>query len=170
MTPRIFLSRPSLMSPEQEMAVGRWSRSLHRMGMEQIAPLLGSEGDALWATLRRKLEFADGALILGLRQLRIDEGCWRPDTVAPADPAKWWPTPWNHVEAGMAIMAGLPLLAIRESGVAGGVFESSECTDGIFGADLDSPASDPIVMAWASDVFARHRERIKRGSVANRAS
>jgi hypothetical protein len=170
MTPRIFLSRPSLISPEQEMAAGRWSRSLQRMGMEQIAPLPGYVGGTLWATLRRNLEAADGALILGLRQLRIDEGCWRPDTVAPADPAKWWPTPWNHVEAGMAIMAGLPLLAIREDGVAGGIFDSCEWTHGIYGADLDSPATEPSVMAWAGDVFARHGKRIKRGSVANRAS
>jgi hypothetical protein len=170
MTPRIFLSRPSLMSPEQEMAAGRWSRSLQRMGMEQIAPLIGYVGDTLWTTLRRNLEVADGALILGLGQLRIDEGCWRPDTVAPTDPPKWWPTPWNHVEAGMAIMAGLPLLVIRENGVAGGVFDSCEWTDGIYGADLDSPATEPTVIAWASDVFARHRERIKRSSVANRAS
>jgi hypothetical protein len=70
----------------------------------------------------------------------------------------------------MAIMAGLPLLAIRENGVAGGVFDSCEWTDGIYVADLDSRATEPTVMAWARDVFARHRERIKRGSVANRAS
>lgn len=170
MTPRIFLSRPRLLSPDQEMAAGLWSRSLERMGMEQMAPLPVYVGDALWATLRRNLEIADGALILGLRQLRIDEGCWRPDTVAPVDPARWWPTPWNHVEAGMAIMAGLPLLAIREDGVASGVFDSCGWTDGVYGADLDSPLTEPAVMAWASDVFARHRKRIKRSSVANRAS
>jgi hypothetical protein len=159
MIPRIFFSCPSLLSPNQVMAARLWNHSLQRMGIEPIPPLSGNVGDALWRTLRRKVESADGALILGLRQLRMDEGRWRPDTIASLEPAKWWPTPWNHVEAGMAIMAGLPVLVIREAGVSGGVFDPCVWTNGVYGAELNSPSIEPTAMAWASDVFARHRMR-----------
>jgi hypothetical protein len=167
MIPRIFLSRPSLLSHDQEMAAELWRHSLQRMGIEPIAPSPVFVGEALWTTLRRSLETADGVLILGFRQLRIDEGCWRPDTVASVDPARWWPTPWNHVESGMAIMAGLPLLVIRENGVSGGVFDPCVWTDGVYGAGLNVPSTEPAVMAWASDVFARYRVRTsdKRSSI-----
>jgi hypothetical protein len=37
---------------------------------------------------------------------------------------RFWPTPWNQLEAGVAFALQLPLLIIRESGVEGGVFDA----------------------------------------------
>ena len=34
-----------------------------------------------------------------------------------------FPSPWNHLEAGILFSLGLPLLVFRESGISGGVFD-----------------------------------------------
>jgi hypothetical protein len=157
---RIFLSCPSVLSSSQESAVERWGCIIRRMRMELIPPVQAVTADRLWKTLRENIASAHGALIMGFRQLRVDGGCWRPNTVAPETPATWWPSPWTELEAGMAIMADLPLLALREPGVAGGVLEPALWIPEICGADLDAPADDPIVNEWATQVL--HRERATR--------
>ncbi|MGH7208202.1 MAG: hypothetical protein ACREIL_02335, partial [Nitrospiraceae bacterium] len=33
------------------------------------------------------------------------------------------PTPWNQLEAGVLFAIGVPLLVLREEGIAGGIFD-----------------------------------------------
>lgn len=66
----------------------------------------------------------NGALALGLRQLHVETGKAKAGSLLQ----QWLrifylSTPWNQIEAGMAIALGLPLLVAREKGVEGGVFD-----------------------------------------------
>ena len=37
---------------------------------------------------------------------------------------KWLHTPWNEVEIGMALMQRLPVLPVKDEGIASGMFDS----------------------------------------------
>jgi hypothetical protein len=65
-----------------------------------------------------------GAVILGLKQIRISDGIAKQGTSKRHRLSNvYLPTPWNHIEAGMAFMIGLPILIIHEDRVEGGVFD-----------------------------------------------
>ncbi len=65
-----------------------------------------------------------GAVILGLAQLFAVDCVRKPGSRAEtAVGSLRLPTAWNHLEAGMAYMADLPLLVVKESGLS---------TEGIF--------------------------------------
>src|SRR5262249_27062792 len=66
-----------------------------------------------------------GGVILGFEQFFAQSGLWKrntPDASPLASPAPF-PTPWNHLEAGILYSLGLPLLVFAEEGVVGGVFD-----------------------------------------------
>lgn len=66
----------------------------------------------------------DGACILGLVQLRARDVTVKAGTNAETNVENAvFATPWNQLEAGMALVRGLPLLVICEQGVAGGIFD-----------------------------------------------
>jgi hypothetical protein len=67
-----------------------------------------------------------GGLILGFSQFETKSGIWKKGT---PDQAKQtaivaFPTPWNHIEAGILFSLRRPLLVFREQGVLGGVFDN----------------------------------------------
>jgi hypothetical protein len=101
------------------------------------------------------MDMAEGAVVLGMRQLRVDTGVWRAGTVEAAPARKWWPTPWNQLEAGMAITAGIPTLILREEGVTGGVFDQHMWTGNVYGADFDDLPDHLSVRRWVDAVLAR---------------
>jgi hypothetical protein len=155
MTPRVFVSRPSVMTMEQAEAAERWEYMLGSIGLEMLTLSDCPSERSPWHELRMKLSLARGALILGMRQLRVDTGCWRPGTAQSTSPWKWWTTPWNQLEAGMAIMLDLPVLALCEKGVDGGILDAQLWDQGVFGADLDGSLDDHSVRRWVAAVRAR---------------
>ncbi|MEQ9317252.1 MAG: hypothetical protein RLN72_15475 [Henriciella sp.] len=66
-----------------------------------------------------------GGLVIGFCQETADR-VTRPgrEAVAP----KPYPSPWNHLEAGLLFAADVPLLILKEAGITGGVFD-----DGVSG-------------------------------------
>lgn len=65
-----------------------------------------------------------GAIILGFPQTIIQKGISKSGTDNEANIKNTLlPTPWNHIEASMAFMLGLPLLVIRNQGIKGGIFD-----------------------------------------------
>lgn len=65
-----------------------------------------------------------GAVVLGLKQIRVIQGVAREGTEKEEGLAEHHlATAWNHIEAGMAFSFELPVLIIREEGVSEGVFE-----------------------------------------------
>jgi hypothetical protein len=151
-TSSVFVSRPSVLTREQAEVADRWEGTLGSMGLEMLTLTDCPAGRSLWDELRLKLGLARGAVIFGMRQLRVDDGCWRPGTAESTNPWKWWTTPWNQLEAGMAIMLGLPVLALREDGVDGGIFDPTMWGNGVFGADLEGSMDDHPVTSWLAAV------------------
>lgn len=74
-----------------------------------------------------------GIVVLGLKQLHVKSGVDRPGTKREKVCKNVdLPTPWNHLESGMAFILDLPMLIIREEGVR---------AEGI----LDTGASDRFI-------------------------
>ncbi len=100
-----------------------------------------------------------GLVVLGVRQLVIETGTWRPGTPEerPAD-GMALSTPWNELEAGVAAARGLPLFVARESGAVGGVFDLVSDAVSVV-ADLhDAVARDATTSTlerWVEDCVAR---------------
>jgi hypothetical protein len=159
MNPRVFVSRPSILSGEQEANAAYWSRTLAALGFDPFRLASLPSSDSPWPELRTALEGADGAVVLGLRQLRVDVGCWRPGTNVSERPRTWWSTPWTQLEAGMAMMARVPTLVLKEPGVTEGAFESHVWTGGLYGADVRASPDDSSIMGWVGAVRARARAR-----------
>jgi hypothetical protein len=122
----VFVSAPTSLSPDQEASRRRIVNLLDEFGFEPRA--LGRGDYPLDYPLREVAVIARscfGAVILGFEQFRSLEGVLKPGTdheeaiTAPRS----FPTPWNHLEAGILFGLRRPLLIFREEGVTGGVFD-----------------------------------------------
>jgi hypothetical protein len=155
----VFVSRPTAVNAEQKSfcdalvdvlaGEGLRARTLGVTDYPGLAPL------AEVLTLMRQ---CNGALALGLRQLHIETGEAKAGTsVAATVTDLYLSTPWNQIEAGMAIAMGLPLLVAREKGVEGGVFDIGSSDRFIhqveFGTEwLESPRFRQPFDAWVANV------------------
>jgi hypothetical protein len=170
--PRVFVSRPAVLSKEQDVRSQQWFRHLASLGFEFFALERSSYDIVPWNQVRSAVEEADGVLILGFRQLQVDQGLWRPGTTECRLAPRWWGTPWNHIEAGLALMTPAPVLVAPEEGVTEGVFCSELWGGNLFGAALEVnlehgpvPAEDngarsrAAVAAWAQAVKDRGSSR-----------
>lgn len=154
MTPRVFVSRPAALTEEQDLRYRSWLGNLAALGFEPATLDRASYETVPWEQLRTLVREADGSLILGFRQLRVDGGLWRPGTAESGVAARWWGTPWSQIEAGLALMAGLPVLVAPEDGVIEGVFRPDTWGGTLFGVSEESApgASDAAVTEWAQAV------------------
>jgi hypothetical protein len=167
-TPRVFVSRPSVLSTEQEDRLREWLHRLELLELESVALDRDAYDIPPWDQIRSVIKGADGLLILGFRQLRVTDGVWRPDTIESRDAAPWWATPWNQIEAAFGLMAGIPVLVAHEPGVTEGVFSADVWGRDLFGVRLDASVeaanktptatgggSGAVVTAWARAVKER---------------
>jgi hypothetical protein len=157
MKPRVFVSRPAALTAEQDLRLRAWLVELELLSFESVELDRDSYGAVPWDQLRSAVGRADGALILGFRQLLVDDGVWRPETAESSVAARWWATPWNQIEAGLALMAGLPVLVAHEEGVNEGVFRADTRGGDLFGVslDIDLEAAGTAVARWAKAVSDR---------------
>jgi hypothetical protein len=122
----IFLSCPTSLNEEQEASRKLVLRELDRANLEPRA--LGRSDYPTELPLREVVILArhcSGGVILGFEQFRSEEGVWKrgmPDAKKSIS-ATPFPTPWNHLEAGILFSLGLPLLVFAEEGITGGVFD-----------------------------------------------
>jgi hypothetical protein len=125
----VFVSIPSKMSPSQL----RVRKSLFDLlDLYQLEPrTLGQSDYPTQMPLREVVGIARrcaGALICGFEQhfaATVEVRRGYPHSKKEDGTAKGvrYPTPWNHLEAGIIYTLGLPLLVFREQGVAGGIFD-----------------------------------------------
>jgi hypothetical protein len=136
----VFLSRPTVLSPAQ----ASFCQTLVEMlGAEHLTPrTLGVTDYPATAPLGEVLKLmrsCKGALVLGLNQLNVTRGTFKPGTsTAKEVSGVALPTPWNQIEAGIAVALGLPLLLVREPGVEGGVFDVGSSDRFVHQATLSS--------------------------------
>lgn len=124
----VFFSCPSSLSPDQ-LAFKNWL--LERFGE------LGLEARTVGQTMsdypvelplrevRVLGRHCSGAVILGAEQFRTTGAVLKPGSEHERQESREFrfPTPWNHLEAGILFGLGLPMVVIKEFGVEGGIFD-----------------------------------------------
>lgn len=155
MTARAFVSRPGALTREQELTCREWLDAIRALGIEPVGLTRAEYDPTPWRQLSEAIRSADGALVFGFRQLEVVDGRWREGTPEASASERWWATPWNSLEAGLAIMAGRPLLVAADDGVGEGIFSPDVWGSGVYGlslgAELD-PAPAPL-RSWAEAVL-----------------
>jgi len=136
--PKVFISKPATLHISQQEMVGEVIGILAE-GNIDVATVERGDYPSVGAVseVRRVLSGCSGALIMGFRQLEVTKGMWRSGTAeAKTVENVALPTTWNHIEAGMAAMAGLPMLFFLEDGVVGGLFELGDVAHRVTTLDL----------------------------------
>lgn len=127
----IFFSMPGTMSKEDEIMTKDFKKMLEGNGFEVIYytrddyPRFGQ-----FNRVRKDILRSSGMVAFGLKQINIQEGRYRPGTPDEEEwREKWLSTPWNEIEVGMGLMAGIPILLASDPEINNGVFdhELSEC-------------------------------------------
>ena len=153
----VFLSKPGTLSVHQRELVNELIALLAEEDIQittverEDYPRFGAISE-----VRRVLSGCGGAVILGFRQLEIRDAIWRVGTEEVKEvKGIALPTTWNHVEAGMAAMAGLPTLFLVERGVIGGLFELEGADHVVTNVDLLKPNFPKLresVTVWCRSV------------------
>lgn len=110
-----------------------------------------------WQQLRDAVASAHGVVVCGFGQLHVTAGEWRPGTEEARPAQEWYATPWNQIEAGLAIMARVPLLVTANGQLSDGVFSTDVWGDCVFGvpAHAATSARNEVLDRWATAVLAR---------------
>jgi hypothetical protein len=166
----VFVSGPTALSPEQVSARQVLMDFLEELNLEPRA--LGRTDYPSELPLREVLVIARhcaGGMILGFEQFQASAGIFKRGTgdeggerSLAAGQTAAFPTPWNHLEAGILFGLGLPLLIFREPQISGGVFDNG-VTD-VFIHKMPSHALSPkersnlkeVLLKWYAKVSAHY--------------
>ena len=159
----VFVSCSTKLNKAQEQSRQRVIKELVRLQLEPRA--LGRSDYPSDLPLREVYVIAkhcSGGIILGFRQFTATAGVWKSGTKEQRrlqrGKPEYFPTPWNHLEAGILFGLRLPLLIFREDPMHGGVFDEG-VTDvfvhsmprgDIARANLE--AFREVLLKWASRV------------------
>jgi hypothetical protein len=159
----VFVSSPTVLSNGQTRSRDRIVRELARLQLEPRA--LGRTDYPSDSPLREVLVIAkhcSGGMILGFRQFVATAGMFKPGTKEQKrlgrSASHYFPSPWNHLEAGILFGLQLPLLIFREEPLRGGVFDEG-VTDvfihsmppgNLSGANLE--AFREVLLKWSAKV------------------
>lgn len=137
--PAVFVSRPGSLAPHHEPVWAEWQARLTDADLKVITIPRMSYMTPPWPQFRAAMSEVDGALVLGLRRSTHDLSAW------------------NQIEAGLAVMAGVPVLAAAEVADRDGVFAADIRGGGVYGTTLDvwtagEGTHDPAVRDWLADV------------------
>ncbi len=154
----VFVSCPTDLSPSQELARKVVHHYLEEGQLEPRA--LGRSDYPLDLPLREVFGIARhcaGGVILGFEQFRSTLGVSKPGSSKEEkiDGDYSFPTPWNHLEAGILYGLKLPLLIFREQGVTGGIFDTG-VTD-VFTHQMPEYVSDQGL----KEVFRKWEVRVR---------
>jgi hypothetical protein len=121
----VFVSAPTLLNKLQQQSYNRIIYLLDRENLERRA--LGRSDYPTEYPLKEVHMIARrcaGGIILGYAQSAAPKLNVKPNTKeARVELKAKFPTPWNHLEAGILFSLRLPLMVFREDGVTGGVFD-----------------------------------------------
>jgi Pentapeptide repeats (8 copies) len=162
----VFVSKPGCLTPMQRVLLETALSKLRENGFlpktldRPDYPQFGAIGE-----VRQMLRGCKGALIFGFAELTVSIGSWRPGTPEEAELKDFaLPTAWVQIEAGMAAMAGLPVLVMHEHDLKVGVFGLGESDTGFYrariGDDWNSPSFDRAFSNWVADVREVSRSEV----------
>ena len=162
----VFVSSPTLLSPSQTIVRDYMTELLVNEGLEPRT--VGSSDFGIDFPLKEVYSVAkhcSGGVILGFKQMIADNLIVKPGTSLQEKVTDTsFPTPWNHLEAGVLFALHLPLVVFREEGICGGVFDPGASE--VFVQDL--PSNSPsdrqdqlirtVIQNWVGKVRAHYRE------------
>ncbi|NQY13549.1 MAG: hypothetical protein HRT81_06805 [Henriciella sp.] len=152
----VFVSRPNLLTPDQEKVMDEIFAILDELALEPRT--LGQSDyptDFPLKEARAIIRHCSGGLVIGFAQEKAAnvERYNRGDV-----PSKTYPTPWNHLEAGILFASHIPMLIWREPSITGGVFDNGVTGNFVHAFEPDFSRSDPRVRA----VFSKWQAEISR--------
>lgn len=159
----VFVSKPGCLNPLQKQKLDSLKLKLESQGIiaqtleRENYPSFGAVGE-----VRRVVGGCVGAIIFGFSELRVLNGTWRANTPEEKSINDLnLPTPWTQIEAGIAIMAGIPLLVVYQKGINDGIFGLGANENGIYqicmDEDWDSMKSANAFSNWSADVREQSR-------------
>lgn len=155
----VFVSSPTLLSDSQRSVRQSIFSVLGNLNLEPRA--LGQSDYPTDLPLREVYVIAKhcaGGVILGFSQFFTSEGVSKPGTAKEKKIANVsYPSPWNHLEAGVLFSLGLPLLVFREEGIVGGVFD-----DGVTDVFVHPMPRDAESDVGVKEVFLKWRSKVDR--------
>ena len=102
--------------------------------------------------------------MLGFTQMMVKAGILKPGVQDKALSDTPFPTPWNHLEAGILFSLRLSVLVFREEGISGGIFDEG-VTDVFIHrmptvADIEKKAGSiqQLLMKWQARVRSHYYE------------
>jgi hypothetical protein len=136
---RVFISAPSHLDRVDQIALDQVLMGLKGVGFEAVRLLPQAYGrSAPMSDVAKKIRSCGAVVIFGPPQFV---------SVSPADDAPAitpqpiaMSTPWNHIEAGIAVGLDKPLLVLRQ-GAQGGVFDIPDHPEMITVLDMTGPGS-----------------------------
>jgi hypothetical protein len=132
-----------MLSTLQGSVLQSWSLALQERGAELRTVPRDEYTSDPFGRLRTELQLVDGAVIFGFRHMQGLHGTCCAGTSEERAAPDALASPWTQIEAGIAIAAGLPVLALAEQGIAEGVFDPTTWGHQVIGNDL-TQNPDPV--------------------------
>jgi hypothetical protein len=126
---KIFISKSNSLNLEQQIRYDNLLRILEEL--EEKIHIETLERDeyqtfGVLGNIRNQIKGCSGLIIIGFEQFKIKNGDFRSSTEEHKELCDIsLATPWNHIEAGMAAMLGLPILVLADKGINDGIFENT---------------------------------------------
>jgi hypothetical protein len=159
----VFVSCPSDLSPAQEESRELILRELNRHRLEPRA--LGRSDYPTDFPLREIYVIAkhcSGGVILGFEQVWAPSAVFKPgagEKESRRDKPQKFPTPWNHLEAGILFGLQLPLLVFKDPEIEGGIFDPG-VTEAFVHA-MPTPKIEAAKKRALADVFLKWQARVR---------
>jgi len=133
---RVFLSRPTWIEPKYQDGLDGFLKILE---VHDIDPrTVGTTDYSTKAPMEDVIELMRtcvGAIIIGYPQIMIEKGFLKGKEInEPVHLA----TEWNHIEAGLAVATGLPLLVIHDTKVQRGIFDKGTLNSFLYCVELEN--------------------------------
>ncbi len=157
----VFVSAPTSLNSTQKATYKAILALLEDLQLERRA--LGRSDYPTEFPLKEVIRLAkkcSGGLVLGFVQQSAPIVIAKPGTSEEKELSNVkYPTPWNHLEAGILFSLKLPILVFREDGISGGVFDHG-VTD-LFVHKMPSPEDCVSKSSSFREVILRWQGRVR---------
>jgi uncharacterized protein YjbI with pentapeptide repeats len=154
----VFFSMPGNMSKDDETMVAAYRDYMVKLGFDVVYynrdtyPRFGQ-----LSKIKSSIEKCAALIAFGTKQTFIKEGTYRPGMIGERQINQGWlSTPWNEVEVGMAAMAGLPILLIKDDDIEDGIFDNIISETFIYSltskTDIKELNKNQIFTEWQSKI------------------
>jgi uncharacterized protein YjbI with pentapeptide repeats len=155
----IFFSMPGNMSKEDETMVAAYRDYLTKDHNFDIVYYNRDTYPRFGQLSKIKSSIGKSAALIafGTKQTFIKEGTYRPGMIGERQINQGWlSTPWNEVEVGMAAMAGIPILLIKDDDIYDGIFDDIISEAFIYSlpskTDIKGLDSNPTFKEWIGKI------------------